>query len=253
MGKFASITGELQAQLDLLNTISKFNIGFKQRFLFLNVDSPVVEITKFQFVLLPSPQYEYGLIFRRVLDRSDILSNFLNNNSDLFPHFSLNMFVKTLERLQSCKSIRRIFQHRNLILYPLLENEDLIAISNILLGLNLGNVNIKILRLSDGIDFLGWTFKVIYSGEISVYPSVYNWANYKANVKRIIKAKKSDLVEKLYKVRCLSVYWRKYNQLCDLASFRNKFYHLKKWVNLYLKKTTSLAKAQRTKILNYIF
>lgn len=253
MCKFASITGELQFQVDLLNIISKLNIGFKQKFLFINMDYPVGEITKFNFALLSSPQYEYELIIRRILQRSDILSNFINNNSDFFLEFSVSMLARKLQWGESYTSIRRIFQHRHWILYPLMENEDLIEILNKLLGLNLGNVNIKILRLSDGMEFLGWTFKVISNGEISVYPSLHNWANYKVNVKRIIKAKNSDLVEKLYKVRCLSVYWRKYNQLCDLSSFRNKFYHLKKWFNLYLKKTTTLAKAQRIKILNYIF
>lgn len=259
MHTFNSFATERKLKFDLLNVISRLNLGSRQRILLLKFQFSFAKFRKYANKRFSTPKFGYDAILCRFLHKSRGYIDFLDSNSDSKSCFGMNMYFNQLYGCRSYTSGKRVFKHGNLILYFLLEKESVKEVYDHLiyfyrLGCLQGfTTHVRVQHLSKGIDFLGWTFRIRNRGEMSIYPNMYNWINYKTNIKRIIKTGNLSLVEKLYRVRCLSMYWKEYNRFCDLSAFRDKFYHLKKWFHLYLKKTAKLSKGQRIKILNYIF
>lgn len=111
-------------------------------------------------------------------------------------------------------------------------------------GFDLNSKKIKIIKLSDGFDFLHWHFIITKNNKIITYPSKSNWISYKNKIKSTLKTSRYPIHVRVEKINKISEEWLSYHQYCDMSQIKSQLYSLKSWVQKYLKSKTIMTRKQ---------
>ena len=119
-------------------------------------------------------------------------------------------------------------------------------------SLNLKKSKIKLIKPTDGFDFLGWHFKVkVKNKKFVCYPSQNNYKQMIQNIKRIMRDTRFSIEQRLLKIKIVYKGWRNYHQYCDLRQIN--LWSIKKWLNSYLVQHSKIGREERIKHLRKIF
>jgi RNA-directed DNA polymerase len=119
-------------------------------------------------------------------------------------------------------------------------------------GLRVNEAKTNLTLSTQGFDFLGWNFKVIKeTHKCRIQPSKKNYKNLVVNVKTTLKDSRFPYETRLKKIQIIYRGWRNYHQYCDMANTNG--WTLNTWVNIHIKKTTKIKKAERINWLQKIF
>nr|YP_010330153.1 putative reverse transcriptase/maturase [Porphyridium aerugineum]UNJ17869.1 putative reverse transcriptase/maturase [Porphyridium aerugineum] len=104
-------------------------------------------------------------------------------------------------------------------------------------GLNVKESKTKLVKSTEGFDFLGWHFKVKAKNEKFVsYPSKKNRIQVFDKIKQIIKDPRFKIEERLDKIKIIYKGWRNYHQFSDMGQINASLWKISDWVYKYCKK-----------------
>ena len=108
-------------------------------------------------------------------------------------------------------------------------------------GLNVKNSQSKILKTTEGFDFLDWTFKVkSKSGNHICYPSLKSRKNLIEDIKKIMITSRFKLRDRFNKARFIYKNWYNHHRYCNLSNMN--LWSIKHWSYRYILKQSSLPK-----------
>ncbi|MEY4047785.1 MAG: hypothetical protein RL284_1336 [Bacteroidota bacterium] len=142
------------------------------------------------------------------------------------------------------KEIQNGLRYANDILFFLKEEIDLIKLKieiNQFLdnrGLDASEAKIKLVKVTDGFDFLGWRFKVA-KHRVLIYPSKDSFKNMVSKIKYTMKNSKYDITVRLEKIKVIYRDWFIYHRYCNLSEIN--LWSIKKWTCTYLKTNTKMS------------
>ncbi len=102
-------------------------------------------------------------------------------------------------------------------------------------GLKVKEAKTRLVKSTEGFDFLGWNFRVRMNGKFTSTPSDKNYKAIKEKIKRTM-TEKSPLVERITRIGTQVRGWRNYHKYCDLTKH-----------NLYLTEKTIWKKINANK------
>ncbi len=85
-------------------------------------------------------------------------------------------------------------------------------------GLRIKASKTRIVKATEGFDFLGWNFKVKPNGKFISTPTKDSAKKVKAKVKETMKDSRFDLEERIALCGYLIRGWRNYHKFCDMSS-----------------------------------
>ncbi|HEY9741558.1 MAG TPA: group II intron reverse transcriptase/maturase [Coleofasciculaceae cyanobacterium] len=84
-------------------------------------------------------------------------------------------------------------------------------------GLRIKESKTRVVKTTEGFDFLGWNFKVKPNGKFISTPAKDSTKKVKAKVKETMKDSRFTLEQRVAKCGSLIRGWRNYNQFCDMS------------------------------------
>ena len=87
-------------------------------------------------------------------------------------------------------------------------------------GLKVSEKKTKLVKSTDGFDFLGWHFKVQTNGKLRSVPSEDNYKTFRKKVKEIVNCSNIGAKVKAIKLAPLVRGWRKYHRYCKMDGSR---------------------------------
>ena len=119
-------------------------------------------------------------------------------------------------------------------------------------GLKFEESKSRLVKSTDGFDFLGWHFKVKSKNHKFVsYPSAKNRRNMVKKIKTTIKDSRSPIKDRLSRVKVIYREWRNYHRYSDISQVNT--WSISKWVYQQLKKRTSMKQDQILEQVKDIF
>lgn len=118
-------------------------------------------------------------------------------------------------------------------------------------GLKLKESKTRLVKSTEGFDFLGWHFKVKPNGRLTVIPSKKSIEEIKGKIKDCIKNHKLTIVKRIAKCRDIVRGWRLYHRHCYMRN--HQLWDERLWTYKYLTKKTKLSRYQKTEALNKAF
>lgn len=251
---FGSVLHELDLQIYLLKAFLKIDFGVNTKVLVLEIALDDVNILSPEHVIVPEKKSN----FYRLIT---VFDSCLNLDSNILNHTFINTFLDRVTFVYNLIApfCKESFYYNNKLICIL---DSILRTSTFYIELinlfttsdeRLCNCKFKILDLNIGVEFLGWIIRLKRTGELTVYPTGKRWLQYKEVIKLIFMDSKLKLIDKVYRLRCLSKYWKFSNQLCDTKKNRSIVYRLRGWCLRYLKKYTALNTLERLLVINYIF
>ncbi len=129
----------------------------------------------------------------------------------------------TLDGIENIHKSVRYADDMVLILKPeddenkiLLDIEEFLAVR----GLKVKERKTKLVKSTDGFDFLGWHFKVQSNGKFRCFPSEDNYKAFRKKVKDIVNCSNIGAKEKAKKLAPLVRGWRNYHRYCKMDGSR---------------------------------
>lgn len=101
-------------------------------------------------------------------------------------------------------------------------------------GLRIKASKTRIVKATEGFDFLGWNFKVKLNGKFISTPSKESTKKVKAKGKETMKDSRFDLEERIAKCGSLIRGWRNYHKFCDMNS--NNLWTQNHWTWKFIRK-----------------
>ena len=93
-------------------------------------------------------------------------------------------------------------------------------------GLNVKESKTRLVRSTDGFDFLGWHFSVKPNGKFISVPSEENYKAFRKKVKDIVNSSNYGAKDKAKKLAPTVRGWLNYHKYCDMSGFGNKLWQL---------------------------
>ena len=118
-------------------------------------------------------------------------------------------------------------------------------------GLQVKESKTKLVKATEGFDFLGWNFKVKPKGKFISTPSQENTQKVKAKIKVTMKDSRFTLLQRIAKCGSLVRGWRNYNQFCDLTS--HDLWAQAYWTWKYIRKQGSFDRQGTTEVIHKAF
>lgn len=119
-------------------------------------------------------------------------------------------------------------------------------------GLKAEALKTRIVSVTEGLDFLGWHFKVkAKTGKFICYPSNKNRKQMIQKVKSTLKDSRYKMVYRLKRLKIICRGWWNYHQYSNIGQVN--FWSIRRWVYKYLTKTTKMAYNEKIKHLDSIF
>jgi group II intron reverse transcriptase/maturase len=119
-------------------------------------------------------------------------------------------------------------------------------------GLNIKENNTKIVKSTDGFDFLGWHFKVKSKNKKFVsYPSQKNYKQMIYKIKTTMQYTRFPMKARLDKIKVIYRGWFNYHQYCDMSQLN--LWSISSWTNEYLIKNSTMDRKERVKTVSDIF
>ncbi len=107
-------------------------------------------------------------------------------------------------------------------------------------GLKVKEAKTKLVKSTDGFDFLGWNFKVKPNGKFISTPSSKAVKRIKEKVKEYMKDSRYTLEQRISKCGQVVRGWRNYNRYCDMGKYNLWF--LNNWTFKFINKHNSYNK-----------
>lgn len=105
-------------------------------------------------------------------------------------------------------------------------------------GLKANEAKTRIVKATDGFDFLGWYFKVkTKNNKFVCYPSKKNRKQMVTKIKTTLKDSRYKLKDRLKMVKIIYRDWWNYHQYCDMNQVN--LWSIRYWVYRYLRKNSS--------------
>ena len=95
-------------------------------------------------------------------------------------------------------------------------------------GLKVKERKTRLVRSTDGFDFLGWHFKVQTNGKFRSYPSEENFLAFRQKVKKIVNSSNYGAKVKAKKLAPIVRGWRNYHQYCKMDGPRHSLSSIRK-------------------------
>jgi group II intron reverse transcriptase/maturase len=111
------------------------------------------------------------------------------------------------------------------------------------IGLQAKESKTRIIKPTEGFDFLGWNFAVKPNGKFISTPAKDSTQKVKAKVKMLMKDSRFTLEQRIDKCGSLIRGWRNYNRYCDMSS--HDLWSVNNWTWKYIRKQGSYDR-QRT-------
>ena len=118
-------------------------------------------------------------------------------------------------------------------------------------GLRIKASKTRIVRATEGFDFLGWNFKVKPNGKFISTPAKDSTKRVKAKVKETMKDSRFTLEDRIAKCGSLIRGWRNYNQFCDMSKDDLWAQHL--WTWKYIRKQGRYDRQGTTRVIGKAF
>lgn len=180
-----------------------------------------------------------------------LLANvFLNGIEDICNVSKTNMLTEKLS-LNNFSKKQKGLRFGNQAIFIIEAYEDLEELKNklfqflLLKGLNPQSLELKVIPIINGFNFLEWHFKVkAKNNKFVCYPSKESCIKTKATIKNIMRNSKYKLDDRLAMVKIEYIKWRIYNQYCDMKQVKTRLWYLSKWTYKYGKKQISKQKKE---------
>ncbi len=114
-------------------------------------------------------------------------------------------------------------------------------------GLRIKETKTRIIKATQGFDFLGWHFRVKANGKLTVTPCREGKEAVKADVKETMKSSDIKLEGRLNLIASKIRGWRNYHKWCDMS--KHSLWHLSQWVKRKIRKELGKAAGRAAKKL----
>lgn len=104
-------------------------------------------------------------------------------------------------------------------------------------GLKVKEAKTKLVRSTEGFDFLGWNFKVKPNGKYISTPTPKAVERIQGKVKECMKDSRLTLEKRIERCQSIVRGWRKYNQYCDMEKY--SLWALSQWTYKFINKHKS--------------
>lgn len=114
-------------------------------------------------------------------------------------------------------------------------------------GLKVKEAKTKVVKSTDGFDFLGWNFCVKPNGKFISTPSQKSVKGIKAKVKEVMKDSRFTLEERIDKCEAVVRGWRNYHRFCDMS--QHDLWSLHYWLWKFIRKQGRYNRYQTNKVI----
>lgn len=240
--------------------------GYQKSILELDIEKCFDKINHdklMSLVVLP----EVGKRFVRSSLKVGILNESLRNTegtpqggvmSPLLLNIALHGVEDLHNEIRGSESRQRGLRYADDMIFFLKPGEDLTLLRTKLdaffaeRGLKIEESKSRLVKSTEGFDFLGWHFKVKSKNHKFVsYPSTKNRGKLIQKIKTTMRDSRRSMEQRLSKVKVIYRGWRNYHQYCDMSQVNT--WSISKWVYRYVKKRTSMDKNQILEKVRGIF
>jgi retron-type reverse transcriptase len=118
-------------------------------------------------------------------------------------------------------------------------------------GLKVKEAKTKLVKSTEGFEFLGWQFKVRPNGKFISEPSQKAVKRIKEKVKECMKNRRYTLKQRLKKCEQIVRGWRNYNRYCDMG--KHNLWFLSNWTYKFINKHNSYIRYTAKEAVNKAF
>lgn len=112
-------------------------------------------------------------------------------------------------------------------------------------GLKVKEAKTKLVRATEGFDFLGWNFKVKDNGKFISVPSQKNHANVKKKIKAVLGNSSVKLEDRIKRIGTIVRGWRNYHKHCDMLKHSLWHTNHRAWVKISSHKSYTRSKTNK--------
>ena len=120
-------------------------------------------------------------------------------------------------------------------------------------GLKVKESKTKLVKSTDGFDFLGWHFKVQNNGKFRCVPSEDNYKTFRKKVKNIVNCSNIGAKTKAMKIAPLVRGWRNYHRYCKMGGSRFSLWRLNNRTFKVFNKEKKLSRYTATELIKKAF
>ena len=215
-------------------------------------------------VVLPKPakQFLWSALRAGVLDERKITTEGISQGGVISP-LLCNIALHGIEDIWNEKISRSKYNQRGLryaddLIYFIKPNEDVTLLKNKIdkflseKGLNIKESKTKLVKSTEGFDFLGWHFKVkAKNNKFVSYPTSKSCERLANKIKTTMKDTRYKLDQRLFKVKTIYSEWWNYNKFCDMRQI--DLWTIQLWTDNYIKRNSKMSRKDRVENLKYIF
>ena len=162
------------------------------------------------------------------------------------------------ENICKTRNRQRGLRYADDLIYFIKPNEDANILRNKIdvfleeRGLNVKESKTKLVKSTEGFDFLGWHFKVKSKNNKFVsYPTSKSRNQLINKIKTTMKDTRFTLDQRLNKVKVIYNGWWNYNKYCDMRQIN--LWSIKSWTNNYVKRHSKMSRKKRIETMSSIF
>lgn len=144
------------------------------------------------------------------------------------------------------------------LIYFIKPNEDVILLRSKIdtflekRGLNVKESKTKLVKSTEGFDFLGWHFKVkTKNNKFVSYPTSKSRSRLINKIKTTMKDTRYTLEQRLLKVKTIYTGWWNYNKFCDMGQIN--LCSIQSWTENYVKRHSKMPRKTRIETMKSIF
>ena len=215
-------------------------------------------------IILPKPAKEFlwSALRAGVLNERNITIEGTPQGGVISP-LLCNIALHGIEDIWNEHISRNRYNQRGLryaddLIYFIKPNEDVTLLRNKIdfflseRGLNVKESKTKLVKSTEGFDFLGWHFKVkAKNNKFVSYPTSKSCKKLTNKIKTTMKDSRYTLDQRLAKVKTIYLGWWNYNKYCDMRQI--ELWSIKSWVYKYVKCNSKMTRKDRTETLKSIF
>jgi retron-type reverse transcriptase len=118
-------------------------------------------------------------------------------------------------------------------------------------GLQIKESKTKLVKATEGFDFLGWNFKVKPNGKFISTPTKDNTKKVKDKIKETMKDSRFTLEQRITKCGALVRGWRNYNKFCDMTG--HNLWAQALWTWKFIRKQGRYGRKGTTEVIHKAF
>jgi len=118
-------------------------------------------------------------------------------------------------------------------------------------GLQVKESKTKIVKATEGFDFLGWNFKVKPNEKFIITPTKDNTKKVKAKIKETMKDSRFTLEQRTAKCGSLVRGWRNYNKFCDMTD--HNLWAQARWAGKFIRRQGRYDRKGTTEVIHKAF